>query len=92
MLRGTISAWVVFRQDAKSADDSNLNEMIDFVGFGPAVRAIEPGLRVDPAAVISPDLADAIIGTAERFCGHPITARSRKSGWKWRARFRQRIQ
>jgi hypothetical protein len=69
--------WAVFHPKPDLGGEANLNDMLSFINtLGRRTDCIEPGIWLDPAEMISPELADAVVGTAERFCNNPIGSRS----------------
>jgi AbiV family abortive infection protein len=69
--------WAILRRDDGLMNDAELNGMLSFIRtLGRRTECIEPGVWIDPQNLISRDLAQEIVKTAELFCSHRVTPRS----------------
>jgi AbiV family abortive infection protein len=60
-----------------SIADAQLDGMLSFIrDLGARADCVPPGAWVDPASMISAELAASIIGTAELYCGLPVAPRA----------------
>jgi hypothetical protein len=66
--------WVVFHRDDAPIAEDELNSTLDLVKrLGRSVDCLKSGNWTDPASLINRSLAEALLGTAERICGHPLS-------------------